>query len=146
MMGSLTNWEGFNKIKPIATEMKVWNEEHKYQGTLDLIAKIGRRLVLVDWKSGSGIYADMGMQLVAYAKAYEEMTGICIKRGLIVLVGKDKPNHTLIAKEFRLNKSVFKKFLKLRYKLPEVSECDEQDVTDLPSEQTICSELKDFGV
>jgi len=96
------------------TELKVISRVHKYSGTFDAVGKIGRTHLLIDWKTGSSIYSDMDLQLVAYAQAYNEMTGSKIKDGLIVHVSKDKPHFKLKAKEFKLGKRVFKKFLKLR--------------------------------
>lgn len=117
------------KFTPMSIEFKVWSKVHRYQGTLDCVAKIGRRLVLFDWKTSAGIYADMAIQLVAYAKAYEERTGHIIKTGIIVLVTKKRP-HKLIVKEYKLGKRLFNKFLKLRREMPEPV-CSGVDVIDL---------------
>ncbi len=54
---------------------------------------------------------DMALQLSAYARAYEEMTGVKLKRGIIVLVSKDKPKHKLTVKEYKLDKLKFREFL-----------------------------------
>lgn len=95
------------------TELKVISRKHIYSGTLDAVGKIGKTHMLVDWKTSSRIYPDMGLQLVAYAMAYNEMSGSKIKDGLIVHVSKDRP-HKLTTKQFKLGKREFKKFLKLR--------------------------------
>ena len=96
------------------TEMKVVSKMHKYSGTFDWVGKIGEMHVLGDWKTGSNIYGDMDLQLVAYAQAYNEMTGSKIKYGLIVHVSKNKPGFKLKTKQFKLGKRVFNRFLKLR--------------------------------
>jgi CRISPR/Cas system-associated exonuclease Cas4 (RecB family) len=96
------------------TELKVVSKTHKYSGTFDAVGKIGKTRLLIDWKTGSSIYSDMDLQLVAYAQAYNEMTGSKIKDGLIVHVSKDKPHFKLKTKQFKLGKRVFKKFLELR--------------------------------
>lgn len=41
-------------------------------GRVDLICKIDGKLTILDWKTGSGIYPNMFMQLAAYALMYEE--------------------------------------------------------------------------
>lgn len=118
------------QFKPEHIELKVWSEQYQYQGTLDCVAKIGKKLVVVDWKTSKSIYPDMGLQLAAYAKAYEERYGKKINTGLIVLVTKERP-HRLITKEFKLGKRLFNKFLKLRLAMPE-RVCTEHDYIDLP--------------
>jgi len=57
----------------VAVEAVVVNQDYGYAGTLDACATIPmlRELgpVLLDWKSGSGVYGSYGMQLAAYANA-----------------------------------------------------------------------------
>lgn len=95
------------------TEFRVISRKYVYSGTLDAVGKIGGKTMLIDWKTSSGIYPDMSLQLVAYAQAYNEMTGSKVKNGLIVHVSKDRP-HKLTTKLFKLGNREFSKFLKLR--------------------------------
>jgi hypothetical protein len=105
------------------TEMKVISKKHIYSGTFDAVGKIGKKYMVIDWKTGSRIYPTMALQLSAYAEAYNEMTfervenreikQVEIKYGLIVHISKDRP-HKVTTKEFKLGKRVFGKFLKLR--------------------------------
>ena len=129
----IRDWQDLPKLRVLATEGKVWSEKYKYQGTLDCIGFLGKKLVIIDWKTSNAIYADMGLQLVAYAKAYEEMTEFKhkIKTGWIILVSKKKPHHKLVTREFKLTKRLFNKFIKMRLKMPE-SVCDGSEVIDLP--------------
>lgn len=76
--------------------------------------------MVIDWKTSSRIYPDMDLQLVAYARAYEEQTGIKIEGGMIVHVSKDKPHFKLTTKIFKLGKRPFNKFLKLRANFDDV--------------------------
>lgn len=60
-----------------AVEAIVYNTEHRYAGTLDAIATLrpenedlqglANMPLLIDWKSGSGVYGSAALQLVAYA-------------------------------------------------------------------------------
>lgn len=75
----------------------------------------------------------MDLQLVAYAQAYNEMTGSKIKDGLIVHVSKDKPHYKLTTKSFKLGKRVFGKFLKLRQMFDIIQETDNEKA---PHDQT----------
>lgn len=123
--GMLLRTEEFIKshgFVPLHTELHVVSHKYVYQGTLDAIGtasvmdpktlKVKRMLVLVDWKTSSGIYPDMALQLVAYAEAYFEQTDERIDTGLIVHVSKDKPHHKLTIKRYKLGKRLFTKFLK----------------------------------
>lgn len=91
-------WESFVepfKVTHIELEKKVVNTEHRYHGTFDgliectgLIKGIGYQKgpILVDWKTSSGIYDTMGIQLGGYWLA----TPNAPKDGLIVRIGKKK--------------------------------------------------------
>lgn len=115
MLVQFEAWRHKNALRVTHTELHVVSTVYKYQGTLDAIGYLAHRpkvLCLFDWKTGSGIYSDMALQLVAYAQAYFEQTGVWIKRGIIVHVSKDKPHHTLTLKEYTLDKRLLNKFLK----------------------------------
>lgn len=61
----LDAWE----IETIASETPLANTEHKYAGTADLWARVGKRdnaVCLVDVKTGKGVYNEVGLQLAAY--------------------------------------------------------------------------------
>lgn len=90
-----------------------------------------RRLIVTDWKTSARIYPDMDLQLVAYAQAYKEQTGIELKQGMIVHVSKDKPDFKLTVKVFKLGKRPLKRFLKLREMFGEiiVGNSDDKDPT-----------------
>lgn len=58
------------RIKPIHTEVAVANRQWGYAGTADLLADLGGRTALMDYKtSKSGIYGETALQLAAYANA-----------------------------------------------------------------------------
>ncbi|MEE1620138.1 cytochrome [Zafaria sp. Z1313] len=71
-------WDAY-QVVPLAAEVTVWNHTVGYAGTLDLVARIGGRLCLVDYKTkGTGrdgrvkpLDAKVVMQLVAGLKAEE---------------------------------------------------------------------------
>lgn len=62
-------------IEPVLIEAPVASREHRYAGTLDLIAKYRRPdtgaigTAIFDWKSGKAIYPEFAWQLAAYAGA-----------------------------------------------------------------------------
>lgn len=74
-------WWALYDVRPLAPELTVWNEEVGYAGTLDLVATIGGRLCLIDYKT-KGTDRDgfvkplddkVVMQLVAGMKAQESL-------------------------------------------------------------------------
>ena len=86
---SLTVWEMINKFvefwtqaKPelISSEEFVYSDEFQYAGTSDLIVKLDDEVWLLDVKSSNSYHKSFELQLAAYAKAYEEMTGQKIDR------------------------------------------------------------------
>ncbi len=53
-----------------ASEMTVFSRKEKYAGTLDMIATVpGLGRLLIDTKTGSGVYPETALQLSAYRKA-----------------------------------------------------------------------------
>jgi hypothetical protein len=127
MMESFIDWAQSIDGMIDQTELKVISKTHAYSGTLDAVGKIGKTNTLIDWKTSSRIYPEMDLQLVAYAQAYKEQTGIEIKEGMIVHVSKDKPHFKLTTKTFRLGKRVFNKFLKLRAMFDDMKTPDFED-------------------
>lgn len=114
MCESFSTWYHENKFVPEVQEFKVISKIHKYAGTLDAIGTLngGSELVLLDWKSSSGIYPEMGYQLAAYMGAYEEQQGIKLTKGWIVQVDK-KPPYKLHTRLWEDLDSKFECFLAL---------------------------------
>lgn len=74
-------WWELYQVRPIAPEITVWNKELGYAGTLDLVATIGGRLCLIDFKTKNtdrdgqvkAMDDKVVMQLVAGMKAEESL-------------------------------------------------------------------------
>lgn len=115
LSGMIAKWCSWAKTVDAVidhTELRVVGHKHLYAGTLDAVGTLDGIPTVFDWKTSSGIKDDMALQLSAYGNAYEEMTGTKVTRGLIVLVSKDKPHHKLTVKEYKLDRRLFKQFLK----------------------------------
>lgn len=83
------------KLKPEGLEQRLWSNKHGYAGTADYIGyyqsvpkfmvrghepKFSKpTFVIGDWKTGRDIYPKYWLQLTAYVKAFEELTGIKVK-------------------------------------------------------------------
>lgn len=73
-------WKEY-QVKPLAPEITVWNETLGYAGTLDLVATIGGKLCVIDFKTKGtdrngqvkNLDAKVVMQLVAGMKAEESI-------------------------------------------------------------------------
>ena len=73
-------WADYN-VEPLAAEVTVWNDTVGYAGTIDLVAKIGGRVCIVDYKTKTsdrdGIVKrpddKVIMQLAAACKAEEQI-------------------------------------------------------------------------
>lgn len=81
-------WWAEYQVEPLAAEVTVWNETVGYAGTIDLVAKIGGRVCIVDYKTKTsdreGIVKrpddKVIMQLAAACKAEEQI--VDAERGL----------------------------------------------------------------
>ncbi|MFC8303720.1 cytochrome [Specibacter sp. NPDC057265] len=73
-------WQQYD-VQPLVPEITVWNQSLGYAGTLDLVAKIGGRLCIIDYKTKGtdrngqvkSLDAKVVMQLVAGLKAEESI-------------------------------------------------------------------------
>ena len=63
---SYLEWEKGHKIEPILTEKQLVSERYKYGGTLDFYGLVDGVLEVTDFKTGSGIYDEMWLQVSAY--------------------------------------------------------------------------------
>ena len=72
-------------------ETEVRSLAHGYAGTLDALACRGDRWVVLDWKTGNGIYPEHALQVAAYAKAFEETVGVKVGEAWIIRLGKTSP-------------------------------------------------------
>lgn len=71
-------WIKESEFEVIAQEQHVVHEELKYHGTFDVLGRFKSMpdtLFIVDWKSSSSINKDYGIQLAAYAAAWNYMYG-----------------------------------------------------------------------
>lgn len=68
-------WFDEQDIEVIQAEMKLCSPTLMLAGTVDLICRMDGKLTIIDWKTGSGIYPTMFLQMGAYAHMYEEEFG-----------------------------------------------------------------------
>jgi len=101
VMNALNGFMQFKKehpeIKLQRAEMQLTSEEFGYNGTLDCIGKIGKDLVLLDWKTGKAkekdkpaIYDEYRYQVAAYVSAFNETQEGKVIKAYILALAKDK--------------------------------------------------------
>jgi hypothetical protein len=80
------SWMDEHDVEPVATEQMVFHPDLGYAGTYDLKAFVDGELLVVDYKTGSGIYEEHYAQVTAYYEAEklrtddETIDGIAIVR------------------------------------------------------------------
>jgi len=80
---SFFEWLKSNPIEPILIETPLVSETYSYGGTPDILGKINGDLILLDFKSGSGIYEEAYYQVCAYRQLLIEQ-GHEIKKARIL--------------------------------------------------------------
>jgi len=65
-------WEKENPLTPVIIETPFVSEKFKYGGTPDLLADIGGEFILLDFKTGGGVYDSYFCQLAAYRQLLAE--------------------------------------------------------------------------
>ena len=65
-------WDAVTTPEYIATEKTVISKRYGFAGTLDCLARIDGKLVLIDWKTGKGIYTSYFLQVAALRQAAVE--------------------------------------------------------------------------
>lgn len=69
------NWADAHKPKILETEMTVYHPQLLYAGTYDLLCEIDGVLTMVDYKTSSDIWDTYWLQLAAYVRAREAISG-----------------------------------------------------------------------
>lgn len=71
-LGGFFQWRDMVSLEPVEQEVSLVSETYEYGGTLDLVARVGGKLALVDWKTSGGIYRETLIQLAAYGELWDE--------------------------------------------------------------------------
>lgn len=94
-----------HEMKVLESEIALASNTFKYAGRTDIIAELDGKLALLDIKTSSGFYPEMGLQLSAYKQAYKEMTGKIIEELWIIRV--DNREGKLETKQYEDDLSTF---------------------------------------
>ena len=86
-----TDWRRDANLDIHLTETAVYSAKYRYAGAMDAVAYRGGTLVALDWKTSNGLYPEYLLQVAAYAKALEEMSGEAVSEAWAVRFGKKTP-------------------------------------------------------
>jgi hypothetical protein len=81
---SYLNWKAGKVLEPIFLEKAFVSERYGYGGTFDFYGNVDRRLTLIDFKTGSGIYPEHFIQMGAYGRLLSE-NGFALPQDYMVL-------------------------------------------------------------
>ncbi len=84
-------WRDQHHLEIIEAERQVYSIQYGYAGTLDAVARDTEtgNLIILDYKTGSGVYKEAALQVAAYAQAFAEMTGSVPDECHVVRFAKD---------------------------------------------------------
>ena len=89
MFALFRGWALESKFEPMELELHLESKKYLYHGTVDTFGRFEDGVIVAgDWKTSSSINDDYGMQLAAYAEAYNETTGSNVTEGFILRVDK----------------------------------------------------------
>lgn len=94
------------KIEPIHVEVQVHSKKHNFAGTCDGIFKINGQVMIVDWKTGKGLYPEVELQLSAYAQAAKEMKLVKQTPSLLAVCFKENGEYEY--KQYKNSFEIFK--------------------------------------
>lgn len=90
-VSNFMTWLKESRIEMVMGDTRVASVAEKFGGSLDALGWKDGRYVLLDWKTSSGIYTEYGLQVAAYATAFEETFGVPIGEAYIVRFDKKEP-------------------------------------------------------
>ena len=74
-INAFLDWYESHKVKFLESERMVYSKKHGFVGITDAIAEVDGLKLLLDWKTGKGIYNEFLYQVAGYRLAYEEENG-----------------------------------------------------------------------
>jgi len=111
-------WAEEKRIEFESSELQLVSEKLRFGGTLDIIAKIKNKPVLIDIKTSKSIYEEYWHQVAAYGMLYKENFGIKIKSFIICRIGKEAETSDFETQErsdVKNNEAIFNAALNLYY-------------------------------
>ncbi len=83
------DWESRNPVKPLLIETPLVSEVYQYGGQVDLYALSSGTYMLVDFKTGKGLFPESTYQVAAYRQLLKE-NGFPVDKVVILRIGRDE--------------------------------------------------------
>ena len=113
---SFLEWAKGKEIEPLALEIEAVSEILRYGGKFDFYGLIDGIKTLIDFKTGSGIYYEMGIQLSAYKNLLIENNLGDPEQCMIVRIPRDETESFEVKVfETKNNFEIFKRLLEIHY-------------------------------
>lgn len=74
-LAAFQNFLSHNQVKALKIEERLISKNHRYSGTLDVLAEINGRPGVLDIKTSYAVFRDYGLQTAAYVEALREAEG-----------------------------------------------------------------------
>lgn len=98
-------WRDTSGLKTLAVEIKIYEPERGYAGTIDEIAE-AEGVEIVDYKTSAGVYLEHHIQLAAYREALMRRIGEPV-RARIIHLPKKKGDHLSVHELGHINGKVY---------------------------------------
>ena len=85
------DWWNGSGIELVMGDTKVASTLYGYGGSLDALGKRNGEYIILDWKTGSGIYVEAALQVAAYSQAFMETYGMPCNEATVVRFSKKEP-------------------------------------------------------
>jgi len=122
-INAFLDWYNCHKVKFLHAEKVLYSKKHGFVGTADAVAEVDGRKLLLDYKSGKGLYNEFYYQVAGYRLAYEEEYGK-LDGSMILHFDKETGNFTakdISDEEYNLNYPVFLACLAIKQREKELT-------------------------
>lgn len=119
---NFVEWWTKQDVKVLKAEQKLCSRKLKLAGTADLVCELNGKLTVLDWKTGSGIYPEMLLQMGAYAMMYQEEFKVPVRQLGVVNCSVKSGFKVFFTNDVRKLTSIYKKVLQLVHDMDYVEE------------------------
>lgn len=119
---AFVKWYEATDTELVSSEQRLCSPTLMLAGTVDFVGKVDGKLTIVDWKTGSGIYPEMFLQMGAYVLMYEEEFGEEVEQVGIVNCSVKAPFKTQFTTDVQRLKDTYLLVLKLAKQLKQLEE------------------------
>jgi hypothetical protein len=114
-MISFLEWHKNNPIEVVLSEQPLISEKYQFGGTPDIYGTLNGQQVIIDIKTGSGLYADYLLQVTGYKMLLEE-NGHKVDKAILLRVGRDESEgfETKELSQFAPYEKIFTNLLEIR--------------------------------